>query len=889
MAVAFLMTTLLISGGCKTGLLDDGALAVPADQPELGEVITGLRLMIPRFSPWLQDAISDTQTIDGGSRALAVADSFRVIVKDSLDIVVHNQLYTPSGAVLDTQVCDISLATGSDYSVEVKIYNNDNGYDDGLVVQGSVGDITIIDGQSTTVSIPCTPVYPIGFTVGTVSGTIDLITTQLDGSCNVLEPGEEFWMIFQAPASGIIRILPDFIGTAVCEHVIGIYTQSGEPVKSFSSTPPTVGNVLVEGLTAGATYYGLLLPLSETRETVSGTILIDEVQPGDCGYTGVDARSVSGAIDFSAFDISGATISAVKVLASLPDTGGSLEGLQIIYPVDFTGFTATYTLTGMDPALTHDVYYQVTAEYDGTEYQPFDGPHNPYISSGDVTGYDHTFAEAYIAEITVNMSYTGAGTVDLDHPLVVSMDLMDYGYVQDSEYLYSNSGQVTLRALIAQATVFIEAAYWVAGTEEQYGHDDWDPMCFYGEIAEDRTPEAINISSGPVNISFTLNDTIRFNVDDRDAYPLAIDGTWCGPRDGFGTCTHFIDSGPVFIYTFESEDGTYSETYRVWEWDNASGFLVLQMMDCSIEHGGLGKYFPTGWDNLEGSGEDATFELFGYGDGTDYYKLDTLEAARVASRSNPMPVLLLSASPQPMLTLEDTRVDVMVDYSYTGTAVTSDRRGAVMLVYSYSGPVFAGIPFDEASDPESYGNVSFADPLVPISDQVFVQIYIDADDSYSLSDGDPYYRHPAPISVDGGHVNLAFDDAATCTSSCPELAGGWLADVSGWGDMVISITEDAFAILRDTEIGDPTYEDVESINNFGIITEVYNGITEGYVIGQWTHHPAGEAYEGKYMKIRWEDWDGFRLTEIYYGFETEAQAIAADTGATAITGTSMIW
>lgn len=630
----------LLAAGCSPGLFGP-------DDPMGTEATTGLRISVPRFSPWLHQAIGGTTTSAARSRALAIADSFRVIVSDATDTEVYNQLYTPDPAISESQTCTIELDPGTGYSVEVFVYNDDNDFDGGLVVHGTAENITITDGQTTSVSVACTPVYPIGFTVGTVSGPIDLTTSQITASYEVLNLGEEFWMIFQAPASGTIRVTPSFSGTSTCEHVVGIYEQTGEPVKSFGSTPPSTEGegVLVGGLTPGATYYGVYLPLSQTRETVSGTILIEEVVQGDCGYDGVDARSVSGTVDFSAFEIAGVTITSVSVLASLPAGGGSTEGIHTIYPADFTGtgFTADYTLSGMDPSVSYNIFYQVAATYDGTDYDPFDGPHTPDLSAGDITEYDFMFPQAYIAEITLNMTYTGSGTVDENHPLVLNLDLTDHGYIEDTAYLTVASGSVTLRSLVAQDTLYVEGAFDADGSG---WHSDWDPMCFYGETAADRSPDAIDISSGPVTIDFTLDDSIRFNVDDSTAYPLAIDGVWYGSLDGFGNTANTFDAGPAFLYTFETDDGTYWETYRIWEWDNDSGFFILQMLDCSdAGNSGIDKYSPSGWSNLTGSGADATVEMFGYGDETDYFMFDTVEAARAADRSNPMPALALSASP----------------------------------------------------------------------------------------------------------------------------------------------------------------------------------------------------------------------------------------------------
>lgn len=179
--------------------------------------------------------------------------------------------------------------------------------------------------------------------------------------------------------------------------------------------------------------------------------------------------------------------------------------------------------------------------------------------------------------------------------------------------------------------------------------------------------------------------------------------------------------------------------------------------------------------------------------------------------------------------LEDTRVGVTVNFEYTG-APSTHGGGEVkgVLTYEDGGAAFAG----QASWEGTSGTMTFDDYLVPIGEEVYLQLYYDLDESFSISAGDPVYRHHTPISVDGGSATLTFDDTATCSASCPDAAGGWLTS-SSWGDMVVTLTEDAFAIMRRTDTGSPSYGDVASVNNYGTITTVNN--TEGYAIGQWTY------------------------------------------------------
>jgi len=449
-------------------------------------------------------------------------------------------------------------------------------------------------------------------------------------------------MIFQAPASGIVRISPDFPDGV--DHVLGIYNEHGETIKSFSSTRPGSGNLLLDGLTPGDNYYGLFLPLSLTRQEVTGTILIEEVQSGDCGYTGADSRSVSGTVDFSTFGLSGLSVTSVKILAILPESGGATAGFRTVLPANFNadGFTADYSITGMDPLIGYDFYFLVMTQYDGNASISEDGPDTPNINAGNVTEFNHTFGDVYIAEIIVNLEYTGTGIVDADHPLFINLDLSDHGDIQDTQSLESNSGQVTLQTITLQPEVYIDAAYDVDGSG---WHTDWDPMYFYGETAEDRTPVPIDISSGSVTINFSFDDSIRFNVDDRSAYPLLIDGTWYGLLEGSAYLNLTFDSGPDFLYGLESDDKSTWENYRIWEWDNDSGFLIVQVIESSdTGSNSIGKYIPVGWDNLSGSGDDASMDFFAYGDDDDNCLFDTLEEAQVVIRTNPMSGMALTAS-----------------------------------------------------------------------------------------------------------------------------------------------------------------------------------------------------------------------------------------------------
>jgi len=170
---------LLVLAACQSPLSTNNSND-PNTDPPTQIVETGLRLTIPRFSPWLLDAISQALPVEQSSRALAVADSFRVIIRDGNDSVLHNQLYAPISAnVLSaTQSVEISLAAGSGYSVVLEVFNNDNSGNGGLVVRGSAENITILDSQTTAISIACTPVSPVSYTIGAVGTSFSIMATQ---------------------------------------------------------------------------------------------------------------------------------------------------------------------------------------------------------------------------------------------------------------------------------------------------------------------------------------------------------------------------------------------------------------------------------------------------------------------------------------------------------------------------------------------------------------------------------------------------------------------------------------------------------------------------------------------------------------------------------------
>ena len=238
-------------------------------------------------------------------------------------------------------------------------------------------------------------------------------------------------------------------------------------------------------------------------------------------------------------------------------------------------------------------------------------------------------------------------------------------------------------------------------------------------------------------------------------------------------------------------------------------------------------------------------------------------------------------------TLDDVRVNITVNFEYTGSGA-ADRMGAVILTPVDGGAAFAGFSFYYNDFTTDYiGSVTFDDPLVPFIDYVYAEIYFDSDHSFNMTTGDSHYQDSTPIPVDGGSIDITFNDTQSIAAGILEINGGWEAELSGDDTpLLYNFVNDTFSILVSDYI-DPTYADLASTNSYGVITVINN--SEKYLIGKWAYHPEGNAYVGKYMKVTWKDSDGIILDDMYWPYDTEQEAINASTGETSFSSPAQIF
>jgi len=238
-------------------------------------------------------------------------------------------------------------------------------------------------------------------------------------------------------------------------------------------------------------------------------------------------------------------------------------------------------------------------------------------------------------------------------------------------------------------------------------------------------------------------------------------------------------------------------------------------------------------------------------------------------------------------TLDDVRVNITVNFEYTGSGA-ADRMGAVILTTVDGGAAFAGFSFYYNDFTTDYiGTVTFDDPLVPFIDYVYAEIYFDSDNSFNMTTGDSHYQESTPIPVDGGSIDITFNDTQSIDTGILEISGGWEAELSGDDTpLLYNFVNDTFSILVPDYI-DPIYADLASTNSYGVITTIEN--TNKYLVAKWIYHPEGNTYEDKYFKITWRDSDGIYLDEMYWSFDTEQEAIDASTGSTSFSWSSQIF
>jgi Leucine-rich repeat (LRR) protein len=284
-----------------------------------------------------------------------------------------------------------------------------------------------------------------------------------------------------------------------------------------------------------------------------------------------DISWITGLTELSGLRFAGTGITDITPLAALYDNGGFADRHWWAEDVDIRGCSSLDLSDG-------------TANLSALEY---------LLGNGVRVAHD----AVWTAEITVNFTYTGVGTVDGDHQIVLHLDETDHGFVVDTQHLSTATGTVTLTATMDQRQAYVEAAFDVDGSGY---HTAWDPMRFYGETIDDRTPDPIDISAGPVTITFELDDTMRFNVDG-GVQPIEIAGTYAGDV-GYGAFTQVTDADSMTYYA-TYDDHSWDNGGYIWVYDNDAQYLIAQCTEYPNMPSAVGMFLLVGWTDEVWSGD----------------------------------------------------------------------------------------------------------------------------------------------------------------------------------------------------------------------------------------------------------------------------------------------
>lgn len=309
-----------------------------------------LSVSIPTVAPWLDELFSADSGGAGfdGSRAFAVAGRVVLSVYDSASNLVGTpEEFTPGTFADEGLTRTMELAVGTGYTLDVDIYNDYESATDPTVT-GTSAAFDISEGQTTDVTVTCTPASPTELTLG--AGTTSFTQTNhvVDAESSITATGGETWISFTAPANGSVMFTVDIPDTLAIG--IALYDAQGMPASGLNSRESD-GALYFTGLTGSALHYGLVIIADQTTTnqaeqsftlaaaqgySISGTITVPGV---------TDAASLPGAGDFG-------TVFIIPTLtAAQPSLGDMVSVIFLENPVVAAG----------------NLEYSYTMGYDGNE------------------------------------------------------------------------------------------------------------------------------------------------------------------------------------------------------------------------------------------------------------------------------------------------------------------------------------------------------------------------------------------------------------------------------------------------------------------------------------------------------------------------------------------
>ena len=234
-----IISIIILGEGCQPNIKD----AVISDSQKNVNVT----INVPTISPALKIKLNEATTAN--ARMYLTASSMKVILKQNGNVVStmnSNPNYFASNGWGLT--ASFAADPGSGYTVEVRLFNNNNSTTE-PVVEGESDPFTVTAGESTSVSVGCLPVNPVTLSENTLSNTVDLSPFNYDmGSDFVISIGQEAW--FKVDASTVtsgqvtMELIPDdplknggLIAGFSPDVNTGTAMVSGAPVFAYPDAP----------------------------------------------------------------------------------------------------------------------------------------------------------------------------------------------------------------------------------------------------------------------------------------------------------------------------------------------------------------------------------------------------------------------------------------------------------------------------------------------------------------------------------------------------------------------------------------------------------------------------------------------------------------------------
>jgi hypothetical protein len=240
-----------------------------------------LEITLPSISPYLGDTIMGKPGAKGLPRALMFASRAELELRDAMGALIDqwtvqalSSMEYSNGSVGAVNSRDVP--TGSGYILSAKVYNDQVSVTE-AVLTSSVGNITIIAGSSTSVSIPCIPAanITIPLSVGVVTGS--LVPGMLSGTAFTAIGGEA-WYEF---TSGVGNNRVSFsLSSEASISYAAIYRADGSWMNQSAASAQGSTSTSSVPVIPGQTYYIGVVLLDDSVEPATYTLTLTESATG---------------------------------------------------------------------------------------------------------------------------------------------------------------------------------------------------------------------------------------------------------------------------------------------------------------------------------------------------------------------------------------------------------------------------------------------------------------------------------------------------------------------------------------------------------------------------------------------------------------------------------